>query len=245
MVAEIIEKYQSGTSLRKLAHDFGIERRRIKSLLIENGVAIRDRLSSANLRFKESPWRDKDLIVDLYETQGKSTIEIAKHLMCDRSVIVDWLHRFGVKMRTTADTQKGRTPANAGKGKRSSLETIMCACGCGTEIMRFARNSCEVKFAKGHRIRGEKHPMYKPKSKNSRKHEGSEYRQWRKAVLSASNYTCNCCGKVGGKLESHHVASVSEHPEYMLDVGNGRAMCKPCHVEVHVAFREIFNANSK
>jgi transposase-like protein len=238
---EVIDAYQGGLSMHECARRFGMSRTSLSYRLKKAGIRIKQKAEIIAEQFADAPWRDKALMLDLYETQGKSTIEIAKHFSCDKSVVVDWLNKFGAKMRTTADTQKGRTPGNAGKGKRNSTETVLCGCGCGTEVKRFTFNSQEVRFAPGHRIKGEAHPLYKPWSGNRlKKHTSAEYRDWRRQVLKASDYTCSCCGKVGGSLQSHHVAPVAKHPQFMFDVGNGKAMCKPCHTEVHVAFREIF-----
>lgn len=205
------------------------------------GIPIKQKAEVIAEQYANAPWRNKALMLDLYEVQGKSTIEISKQFGCDKSIVVDWLNTFGAVMRTTAETQKGKTPGNAGKGKRNSPETVLCACGCGQRIARFNFGSNEVRFAPGHRIKGAAHPLYKPWSGNkAKKHTSAEYREWRRQVLRGSGYVCSCCGQVGKKLQAHHVASVGNHPQFMFEVGNGRALCKPCHVEVHVAFREIF-----
>lgn len=238
---EIVTAYQNGASLRQCADLFGIERRRVKKILESLGVQIKSKADIISRQYADAPWRDRDLMLDLYEKQGKSTLEIASQFGCDKSVVVEWLNKFGAVMRTTAETQKGKTPGNAGTGKRNSDEKVLCSCGCGTQVKRFNFGSNEVRFAPGHRVKGQTHPLYKPLSANKgKRHQRADYREWRKRVLAASNYTCTCCGKVGGQLQSHHVAPVAKHPQFMFEVGNGRAMCKPCHTEVHVAFREIF-----
>lgn len=240
LTQSMVDAYLTGGTLRSCAEKFGIERRIFRKMLVGAGFAIK---SKANVvaEMNDGPWRDKGLMLDLYERQGKSTLEIAAQFGCDKSVIVDWLNRFGASMRTTAETQKGKTPSTKGKGKRNSNETVFCGCGCGTQIKRFNFGSNEVRFASGHRLKGAAHPLYRPLSPNRKKrHQSADYREWRKRVLSASSYTCSCCGKVGGNLHSHHVAPMAKHPQLMFDAGNGKAMCKPCHVEVHVAAREIF-----
>lgn len=56
-----------------------------------------------------------------------------------------------------------------------------------------------------------------------------EYRQWRTAVYERDNYTCQCCGKRGGKLNAHHINQFADHPELRYDVSNGITLCTECH----------------
>uniref|UniRef100_A0A6M3KTS9 Putative homing endonuclease n=1 Tax=viral metagenome TaxID=1070528 RepID=A0A6M3KTS9_9ZZZZ len=56
-----------------------------------------------------------------------------------------------------------------------------------------------------------------------------EYRYWRSAVYKRDDYTCQQCGKRGGRLEAHHIKPFATHPELRLDVDNGFTLCKSCH----------------
>lgn len=56
-----------------------------------------------------------------------------------------------------------------------------------------------------------------------------EYKQWRMNCFERDEYTCQCCEKVGGKLECHHIKSWSEFPELRLDINNGITLCRECH----------------
>lgn len=55
------------------------------------------------------------------------------------------------------------------------------------------------------------------------------YRNWREAVYKRDNYTCQLCGEVGGRLNPDHVMPVSQYPEMIFDVLNGRTLCHDCH----------------
>lgn len=236
----MIDAYLGGASLHECGRLFSVNRQTLRAALSKAGYGIKTKGEIIAEQFSDASWRDKVLMLDLYEVQGKSTIEISKQFKCDKSVVVDWLNTFGATMRTTAETQLGKVPGNFGTGKRNSAETVICGCGCGTVINRFNFSSNEVRFVDGHRLKGEANSRYKPWSGNKlKKHTSAEYREWRRQVLKASSYTCVNCGQVGGKLQSHHVAPVAKHPRLMFEVTNGKAMCKPCHVETHVAFREI------
>lgn len=59
-------------------------------------------------------------------------------------------------------------------------------------------------------------------------------RHWRKAVLERD---C-CCKKCGAtdRLHAHHLMGVQEHPEKMLDIQNGAALCWRCHLDFHIKY---------
>ena len=52
---------------------------------------------------------------------------------------------------------------------------------------------------------------------------------WRRAVFERDKFTCQKCGKVGGKLNGDHIKPVSLFPELALELINGRTLCFPCH----------------
>ena len=56
------------------------------------------------------------------------------------------------------------------------------------------------------------------------------YRLWRKAVFERDDYTCQDCGKRGGKLNADHIKPFALFPELRFNVSNGRTLCSvPCH----------------
>lgn len=226
--------------MHECARRFGMSRTSLSYKLKKDGIRIKQKAEIIAEQNAGAPWRDEATMRSLYVEQKLSTIQMAERFGCDKSVVVDWLKRFGIEARTTAETQKGKTPATKGLGKRNSGETVFCACGCGTEIKRYNHGSNEVRFVNGHRVKGEAHPRYKPVgTADIRQHEGSQYREWRRAVLKNSAYTCTGCGKIGGKLHSHHVMPLAKHPEFAFEPWNGKAVCAPCHKEIHSAAREL------
>lgn len=56
-----------------------------------------------------------------------------------------------------------------------------------------------------------------------------EYKEWRTAVYERDDYTCQCCGDRGGKLNAHHINQFADYPELRYDVNNGITMCAKCH----------------
>jgi hypothetical protein len=56
-----------------------------------------------------------------------------------------------------------------------------------------------------------------------------EYGNWRNSVFERDRYTCQCCGKIGGKLNAHHIENFAEHLELRFDLNNGITLCDQCH----------------
>ena len=56
-----------------------------------------------------------------------------------------------------------------------------------------------------------------------------EYKEWRTTVYERDNYTCQCCGSRGGKLNAHHINQFADYPELRYDVNNGITLCAQCH----------------
>ena len=52
---------------------------------------------------------------------------------------------------------------------------------------------------------------------------------WSKAVIARDDYTCQDCGKRGGKLHAHHIKRWSDFPELRFELSNGTTLCPPCH----------------
>jgi len=71
----------------------------------------------------------------------------------------------------------------------------------------------------------------------------SEYKQWRKSIFERDNYTCLICGKIGGKINAHHIKKFSVIIEEnqiktfkealdcleLWDTNNGVTLCIECH----------------
>lgn len=59
------------------------------------------------------------------------------------------------------------------------------------------------------------------------------YKQWREAVYARDDYTCQMCGRRGGKLNAHHIKPFARYPELRTAVENGITLCERCHKEEH------------
>lgn len=56
-----------------------------------------------------------------------------------------------------------------------------------------------------------------------------EYKEWRTYVFERDDYTCQCCGARGGKLNAHHINQFANYPDLRYDVNNGITLCDSCH----------------
>ena len=61
----------------------------------------------------------------------------------------------------------------------------------------------------------------------------ARYKPFRSAVLNRDDWTCQECGKRGGRLQVHHVIPYADCPERAFDVDNGITLCKKCHYAKH------------
>ena len=84
-------------------------------------------------------------------------------------------------------------------------------------------------------LKGENSPGWKGgvAFENHRIRCGIEFRLWREAVFARDNWTCQKCGKRGGKLHPHHIKNFAEYPELRFAIDNGITLCVKCHKTFH------------
>jgi hypothetical protein len=58
-----------------------------------------------------------------------------------------------------------------------------------------------------------------------------EYVSFKSAVKSRANYSCEKCGRPGRHV--HHIITVYENPNLVLDDNNGMFLCVRCHRKEH------------
>jgi len=90
------------------------------------------------------------------------------------------------------------------------------------------------KIGSGKRLlhkKGKEHPSWKGgiTSLNKRIRGQIETRLWREAVFARDNWTCQKCGKQGGRLNAHHIKCFKDNLELRLAIDNGQTLCFECH----------------
>ena len=109
-------------------------------------------------------------------------------------------------------------------------------------------NKLGKKFVKGHKINiGRKRSeMTKQKIKGKRNgrwkggvsfnyREGyrKQAKDWARIVFRRDGYRCLICGKIGGKLNAHHIKYWSKYPKFRFNLDNGITLCEECHIREH------------
>lgn len=81
---------------------------------------------------------------------------------------------------------------------------------------------------------------------NRRRRNQKESRDWRKAIFSRDDYTCQVCGSRNGNgksvyLQADHIKPWSLFPELRYDMSNGRTLCIDCHKQTSTYMGRIKN----
>lgn len=79
--------------------------------------------------------------------------------------------------------------------------------------------------------KGSNNPNWRGGISKPRKSEmaTTAYKQWRLAVFTRDNYTCQGCGRRGGNLEADHIKPWAYFLELRYELDNGRTLCVSCH----------------
>lgn len=118
----------------------------------------------------------------------------------------------------------------------------LCICECGEEFetngitLKTGSGMCKKCWAKHNS--GENNPSWNPNltdedRENRRVYQGNSQELWRKQVFERDDYTCQCCGKRGGKLNAHHLDGYNWCKERRFDIDNGVTLCRECHRQFH------------
>jgi len=135
------------------------------------------------------------------------------------------------KKRAPSSEESRKKMSKASKGHRVSQKTI-------DAVSKLNKG----KFGKTHPkwTEQKKRPLYKAVRSLFK------YREWRTAIFTRDNFTCVLCSKTGVYVEADHypvrfvdilrknkIETVDQALECkkLWDVGNGRTLCKPCHLK--------------
>jgi 5-methylcytosine-specific restriction endonuclease McrA len=171
-----------------------------------------------------------------------------KALFCSIPCYLNWKKSFSIYKICQKCGKEFRVPSYRRDAKFCSYQcrknkfekqcrecgiTYFCD-GCDIKKSKFCSRKCQnINIGKNHR--GEKNSSWKggitPQVELIRR--SAEYQEWRHSVFIRDKFTCVECGKVGGKIISHHIKKFSDYPELRMDLNNGVTLCEECHKKTH------------
>lgn len=147
--------------------------------------------------------------------QCNGPIENRGKRFCDNSCSAKWRLKNLVQVRQALE-----------KGREKSSYTKERTCA----------QAAAIRGKPNYKIRGANHPNWKGGIGRCLVVGEGTLREWRRCVLKRDNYTCQECGDTD-KIHAHHIKHRDTHPELMLDVKNGKALCHSCHSKHHAKSR--------
>jgi 5-methylcytosine-specific restriction endonuclease McrA len=145
-------------------------------------------------------------------------VKRSSYRFCSLSCSSKWTYRnrIDIQEQMASFRERGRTPEARKKASISNTGTVRTS------------------------IRGENHWAWKGGEKYGRQSGRSEYRNWRRQVLSRDGHRCSECGDTR-LLTAHHVIGIDTRPDLIHEVSNGITLCGSCHTRRH--WREGTYAN--
>ena len=147
--------------------------------------------------------------------EGKSVSEIALEARCSYHTVRKWLAVHDLKY--SREELCGRTPWN--KGLRG-YRTGMVVSERHREAIRRARSGPRSNFWRGGRT-------------TQRESIGRWTTEQAAKVHAQYGYTCQKCGRKGGRLHAHHIVPVYADPTRAFEIGNLISLCDQCHRATH------------
>jgi thymidylate synthase (FAD) len=160
-------------------------------------------------------YKDREWLKSQREA-GKSVGEIADEAGCSYHTVRKWLARFDLRF-TREERYRSRTPWNKGL---SGYRTGMVIGEAHREAIRRARSGSRSNF-----WRGGVTPY--------RASTARWTREQAPRVHGRFDYTCQLCGRRGGRLHAHHAVPVWLDSARARDPENLISLCPACHTSVH------------
>lgn len=216
---EITTRYSAGETIPELALVLKRSTGTIHRILVRNNIKRRDpRNPSEETRLKMSTAHFKYL--EQHPEAREQRAKTSKEL---------W-ERPGMRQQLSAAQRKGHTAP----GVKERRHEYLCAQWSKPDI----REKRSLAYKKGwakpgclERVSGANAWNWKGDAvtENRRQRDSSKYKNWRVAVFTRDNYTCQHCGQRGGTLHADHIKPFCNFIESRFDVNNGRTLCVSCH----------------
>lgn len=207
---------------------------------------------------------DDEKIYELY-TQGLLHREIAEQIGCSVSTVTSHLLKMGVRSYTVDKEEivrlheEGLTDGEIAERVgcvRSNITMRLNRMGYTDRHSKIDNLPLRNKISKSliGRFTGDKNPNYKG-YREERLIARGIFKTFSRRLLRESDYTCQCCKKRGGDLETHHIkpfniimkeflenyydgdinsiySQLMSYPDF-IDENNMVVLCKDCHKKVH------------
>ncbi len=183
-----------------------------------------------------------DLVDRLLHTSA-TLLSLAEEYQCNASTI-----QFVYKMHTTQEQRETARQCKSSETKRGRPNPIFAKWRKNNTVWVGRKHTEESKrkqsvakqgkklalkhrIAQSARLQGIPVEEWKAfaSSEADRLKASHEWREWREAVFTRDNWTCQQCGVRGGKLHPHHLKPKITHRELIFDVNNGVTLCVECH----------------
>ena len=148
--------------------------------------------------------------------EGKSVAEIAREAGCSYHTVRKWLAMHDLRF-TREERYRSRVPWN--KGLRG-YRTGMVITDRHRAAIRRARSGSRSNFWRG--------GVATPRASLAR-----WTTEQAPKVHAQYDYTCQRCGRRGGRLHAHHIVPVWLRQALARDVGNLISVCNRCHSLIH------------
>jgi thymidylate synthase (FAD) len=148
--------------------------------------------------------------------EGRSVADIAREAGCSYHTVRKWLVRHDLRF-AREERHGGRTPWNKG---RTGYRTGMVVSDSHREAIRRARSAKRSNFWRG--------------GVSTRRASIARWtREQAPKVHAQYDYTCQRCGRRGGRLHVHHIVPVWLDESLATAIGNLISVCGDCHAAIH------------
>ncbi len=169
-----------------------------------------------NNKYKEKTKElTKEIIEDLYFEQHKTSEEIGDMYGISGNTVINLMRSYGFDIPS-----------------RSELLSTYYNKKGGYDKVREAQSTMENRIKSSCRQRGiaiEDFDGFATTEQHIARNN-TYYKEWVRKVFQRDNYTCQCCGKRGGRLNAHHLYNFAEYENLRYDVENGITFCEECHL---------------
>ncbi|HEX6290799.1 MAG TPA: FAD-dependent thymidylate synthase [Herpetosiphonaceae bacterium] len=202
-----------GSALELQCLSNGVVAFRTDRKFVANGLPV-----AGNGKYRDREWMEEQ------RKQGRSVQEIADLAECTYHTVRKWLRIHNLKFAPEETYFKpGQRPWNVGKRYKFGPNPF------SPELLakvRKARSGAASNFWKG---------GVTPERKNIERWTTEQGPN----VHAKFDYTCQQCGKRGGKLHSHHIIPVWYDATKARDFDNLVSLCHECHRRIHTENREL------